>query len=282
MAAHLKIDEVKILNAVTQAPTPDSPRPVPYPDNVKPLAADRKVFRSVLARGLEEDIQFNHELVSYSLLPDRKSVTISFKNSVQATGSPLVGADGAWSRVRQQYLPNFVPVDTEARWLYGKTLLTPQLKAELHPDMLKGLILVSDLGQSVPMTVLTEPMMFDRTLEREAGVSLPEDYLYWVLGVRADKLETPAIGAKPSPAECASLSKRLVSHWHPSFRVLFVLQDESQTSLLRTGSMLPDLPNWTPSRVTIAGDAAYVVSPTAGMGASTALRDAGYYVLGGG
>lgn len=275
--ANLNNPSVTNLDSVTAIPVPGGPPPRRM-DGPEPLCADRKVFRSMLARGLEPDIAFDHELTHYTLSSSGDSVTAHFAQGVSATGSLLVAADGAWSRIRRQYLPDFIPLDTEARWLYGKTPLTPSFREAFNPAALRAMTLVSDRRAAVPVTLLLEPILFDRSLPpaNDGGVDLPADYIYWVLGSRADHLDTSSLGSKPSAEACAALARELVQGWHPSFQALFATQDESQTSILRIGTMMPTLPVWKASRVTMVGDAVHCMSPTAGIGASTSLRDAAF------
>lgn len=240
-------------------------------DGTEPLNADRMVLRSVLMRGLEEYVEFGKDFSAYEITPS--GVNLRFSDGSQAEGSLLVGADGASSKVRKQYVPQLSLVDTEGRFFYGKSTLTPELEEKFNEKCLKGMAVVQDRTGDVPMTLLLEPVRFK---DNEFRKDLPKDYIYWVLLARKGvqgMTDAQLLGLPNN--ESAQLAKEMTSHWHPSFHALFNHQDTSQTSLLRIISAPPDIPTWDPStRVTLIGDAAHVMSPTAGVGATCALRDA--------
>ena len=246
--------------------------PVQKPEGSRePLSADRMVLRSVLMRGLEEYVEFGKDFSAYEITPS--GVTIRFSDGTEAQGSLLVGADGASSRVRKQLVPQLSHVDTEGRFVYGKSTLTPELEQEFNHRCLTGMTLIQDQTNDVPFTLLLEPVRFK---DNEFRQELPRDYVYWVLLARkgVQGMTDAQLLGRPN-SESAELAKKLTSHWHPSFHALFDQQDTAQTSLLRIVSAHPDIPVWEPSsRVTLIGDAAHVMSPTAGVGATTALRDA--------
>ena len=237
----------------------------------QPLNADRMVLRSVLMRGLEEHVEFGKEFSAYEITPS--GVIIRFSDGSEAQGSLLVGADGASSRVRKQFVPQLDLMDTEGRFFYGKSTLTTELEANFNQRCLKGMSVIQDRTGDVPTTLLLEPVRFK---DNEFRKDLPKDYIYWVLLARkgVQGMTDSELFGLPN-AESAALATKLTSHWHPSFHALFEHQDAAQTSLLRIISAHPDIPVWeTSSRVTLIGDAAHVMSPTAGIGATTALRDA--------
>ena len=257
-----------------QGPGGGPPRRMGDPTSM-PLSADRTVLRRVLLQGLEEHITFGKKFVSYEITD--RGVTAKFDDGVEVEGSLLVGADGARSNVRKQFLPDLIPVDTEGRLIYGKTLLTSELEENFDRRAMGGLSVLRDPTHKVPLSAILEPMRFnvkDRESREKKG--LPEDYVYWVLGWRKDVLDLEDSELRNLSTEAtAALSQRLTSNWHPSLRVLFDLQDVTQTSSLSISSVKPDIPEWPPSnRVTLIGDAIHLMSPTAGIGANTALRDA--------
>ncbi len=243
----------------------------------EPLNADRMVLRGVLMRGLEEHVEFGKEFSAYEI--SSSGVTVRFHDGSEARGCLLVGADGAGSKVRKQFVPQLKLVDTEGRFFYGKSALTPELEEAFNERCLEGMAIVQDRTGAVPTTLLLEPVRFK---DNEFRKDLPKDYIYWVLLTRKGVhglSDAQLLGL--SNTEAADLTKRLTSHWHPSFHPLFDHQDAANTSVLRIISAHPDIPVWEPSaRVTLIGDAAHVMAPTAGVGATCALRDAKVLVEG--
>lgn len=67
-------------------------------------SVSRMTLRQVLMTGLEDVIEFGKEFTHFEQHTDG-TVSAHFADGSHATGDLLVGADGAGSRVRKQYLP---------------------------------------------------------------------------------------------------------------------------------------------------------------------------------
>ena len=243
----------------------------PGSSNAEQLVADRTVLRAQLIRDVESHVEYGREFSSYEVTPS--GVIVRFADGGMAEGSLLVGADGSRSRVRKQLATSLNVVDTEARLIYGKTVLNAELEEKFAKNTLNGLVVVQDRTPDSTVGLLLEAVRFK---DNEFRSELPEDYVYWTLTMRKDNPHiNDAAMFNLTAEESAALSRKVTQGWHHSFHALFDLQDVSQSYLIRVGTVRPDIPAWNPTeRVTILGDAAHPMSPTAGAGVTSAIRDA--------
>ena len=80
-----------------------------------------------------------------------------------------------------------------------------------------------------------------------------------------------------TPAALRDSMLEAVEGWHPALRALVRDIDLASIFVIPFGRLEPE-PAWTPSRVTLIGDAAHAMLPTLGMGANLAMRDAAHLV----
>jgi 2-polyprenyl-6-methoxyphenol hydroxylase-like FAD-dependent oxidoreductase len=236
--------------------------------------ADRTTLRALLLLDIEGNVKFGKAFTKYEVTEN--GVTAFFSDGTSEHGTLLVGAEGVTSAVRKQLLPHHRYVDTNSRVLYGKTLITPELKERFAPEVMNGGITV--IQDSTPLTLFLEPTQFpnDASVESKGRIPKTEDYMYWVLSGHTENMglsdsEFHLLNGK----EAANLTLKLTEKWLPSFRCLFELQTVSQCAPLRLISAKPERPEWKPSaRVTLLGDAAHAMMPAGGSGAKCALSDA--------
>jgi 2-polyprenyl-6-methoxyphenol hydroxylase-like FAD-dependent oxidoreductase len=251
----------------------------PRPGVGKMYPTDRAVFRRVLMKGLEEDIHFGKAFTHYEV--GRGQIVAYFADGTHEEGTLLIGADGARSRVRRQYIPDHKTVDTECSCIYGKTFLTPEVLERLSPKVLEGLTCCIDTTPMVqeiifgnsPVSFLLDPMRFPN---KSTHSDLPEDYLYWGLSFRNSCFASTDKELKEFlklPAH--ELSLRITREWDPSIRSVLELQEPSTTLLSRIWSTDPGMPPWpSTAEVTLVGDAIHLMSSAGGVGAVTAIRNA--------
>ncbi|TVY81593.1 putative FAD-dependent monooxygenase [Lachnellula suecica] len=244
----------------------------PFDQMPEPLNADRTVLRKVLIKGLEEFVSYGKEFSKYEVTSDASAVKVYFSDGSETLGSLLVGADGARSRIKQQLLPNTKFMDTEGRWFYGKTNLTPEVEKKLNPHA-DFYSIIQDKSKGRALTCLLEPLRFK---QNEFRKDLPEDYIYWVLGGCKDIFELDDKKLlKLSPEEAAAETLRMTKDWDPSFHIIFSAQTTNQTSILAIESANPDIERWNTQKfVTLLGDSIHAMSPTAGVGSVTAIKSA--------
>lgn len=251
--------------------------PPPRKGERAPTTVDRTVLREVFLKGLgDENVEYGKSLERYE--ESDSGVRAFFADGTSAEGALIVGADGAHSHVRRQFLPNLEIVDTAGRCIYGKTVLTDELVKKLPEEIMGGMSAVKDNSQKDILSMVVEPTTFPRRKEmEEKGFTCPPDYLYWVL---VSKPRTMGYTMEDDFAhfdgkKAEQLALKVTEKWHPSTRAILEHQQPGETSTLPIRSVKPDFEAWEPNpHVTLLGDAVHLMGPTAGSGAITALRDA--------
>ncbi|WP_322012959.1 FAD-dependent oxidoreductase [Paraburkholderia sp. J12] len=257
----------------TSAPHAPAVEAAPVPE----LATNRQTLREILMCGIEDRVHFGMPLQRFDIL-NNETVRIDFSNGETRHSTLLVGADGVNSMVRKQLAPDADPADTGAVCLYGKSIATPALKADVGATLYEGTAVIFADG----FTTIVDPMLFPEPLPSLAARLAPQcrlttvdDYLYWAfIGPRANLGIAAGAAAAHLPDHLATHVAAIVSTWHPQLRALFSRADAEAISIMPVRSATPAIAHWQPGHVTLLGDAIHAMSPAAGAGANTALRDA--------
>lgn len=250
--------------------TADEIVPTGGPDE-RHYGVSRISLREVLLTGMDDVIRLGKEFTHYETTADGR-VTAHFADGSTATADVLIGADGANSRVRRQLLPHARRIDTGIVAVAGKYRLDG---ATLPRVLTHDANLVIPKGRGSLFTAVWHP---DRRVVMPAD-DAPDDFLLnntvpFVLWGFSD-----AAAALPGGVEslCGADLQRLVlartTSWAPALRDLIAGSDPQTVNAIRIRSATP-VNAWQTGPVTLLGDAIHNMTPMAGIGANTALRDA--------
>ncbi|MDD7917857.1 FAD-dependent oxidoreductase [Actinomycetospora callitridis] len=235
----------------------------------------RMTLRQVLFTGMEDVITFDRRFTHYSQHPDGR-VTAHFDDGSSDTGDLLVGADGAGSPVRRQYLPHATHTETGLVGIGGKTLLTERTETLLPEPVRNGFGMYFDRrGQFGITHVMRMPWgsRNDEGLTEWPGLRFDNttDHVSWAI-TTSRSLAPPDVLDR-TDADLVTLAGELSAGWDPRWLELIATSDPGAAVALGIRTADP-VPAWTPSTVTMLGDAIHTMTPGRGAGANTALRDA--------
>jgi 2-polyprenyl-6-methoxyphenol hydroxylase-like FAD-dependent oxidoreductase len=216
---------------------------------------DRGQLRQMLIDSLPEDqISWDHQLTSARELGDG-TIELAFKNGTSANFDLVIGADGAWSRIR--------PLLSDVRPVYTGVMFVELGIADVDsrfPEIaqLVGHGLTFALGDSKALIAHRDA---NAHLGIYAGLRAPEDWL-----------SNGAIDLASDEAAKASLAKHFEG-WSPE--LLKLIHQSDGHSAPRPIHALPIGHGWeNRPGITLLGDAAHLMSPFSGEGANLAMRDA--------
>jgi len=259
----------------------------PSEDFSSHYSVSRITLRQVLLGGLNGIVHHGKEFVQYEKGADGK-ITASFADGTSASGDVLVAADGSNSRVRQQFLPVAQRIETGVRSIGGKLPLndeTRELLPESFYNCMNTIMPPRDYFMFVAgfqggeTKIPTEFEYKAEPSEQEEEEPEPgllfdnnQDYVFWALAAKFEKY--PDIDVrKASGSELQAVAQNMMRGWHPDLLRLVADSDPSTVSTVNIRSMSPVAP-WPTSNITLIGDAIHNMTPMAGIGANTALKDA--------
>jgi 2-polyprenyl-6-methoxyphenol hydroxylase-like FAD-dependent oxidoreductase len=226
----------------------------------------RPLLRAVLLTGLEDVVRFGAEFTRFEQRIDG-TVRVWCADGSVDTADVVVGADGIGSVVRRRYLPHVRVVDTGRRMLMGATPLRAVVDTGLP-----GLIGDSPAGARVRGTMMAlgvlrfaepPPAARQRWLPalHPSAVAEVEDYVMWALPTTQEWLGSATLWrqAKELAVDLPSALRSVVAEAWPDVTVA-----------LRIG-VIPPMPAWPASPVTLIGDAIHLAP---GFGGNLAMRDA--------
>lgn len=212
----------------------------------------RITLREILLSGMDDVVEFGKTFSEYEV-STHGTVIAHFADGSTAEGDLLIGADGANSRVRAQLLPHAERVDTGVVAIAGKHPLSG-----LPPELANRVNLVLPRGDG---------NLFTAIWKADKRTASDGDYALWGYANAASRL--PDLDSR----DLRGVVLEKMEGWSPMLRDLIANSDPSTINVVRMRSAALVKP-WPAGRVTLMGDAIHSMTPMAGIGANTALRDA--------
>lgn len=236
---------------------------------------DRSTLRTILFSGIQDRVHFGKAVAHIET--NSNDAKLHFTDGSFTQASIVVGADGVNSVLRKQLLPDFPPIDTGYRGIYGKTLLVQDGKS-LVPKSLEnsGLFASDELDHNFFFTTMRFNESPKTAFARLAPYQEPpisEDYVMWAIMFARDALPSDlwTLDAKA----LHRLALQGARNFHPVLqRFVERANVEYTVAVALNAGTRPK--EWPLSQATLMGDAVHVMPPTGARGGNTALRDAAH------
>jgi 2-polyprenyl-6-methoxyphenol hydroxylase-like FAD-dependent oxidoreductase len=247
-------------------------------------AVSRGALRDALLHGLNtrtvndaDVIHWGRAVTGYHHDPGGR-LRVRCADGGEVTGDLLVGADGSNSRIRAQRLPGLNRLELGILNIAGRVPLTPQLAGRLPAALADGSVnnvVPAGPGWMFVSTwrIDTASKSLDSTDLDSTGLDSRAAGFFLVWAWAADRGSYPADVDAFTSERLRDLVAARVAGWAPALRGLVAATDPGTVAPVWLRSM-PALAAWPASDVTLLGDAIHNMTPMAGIGANTALRDA--------
>jgi 2-polyprenyl-6-methoxyphenol hydroxylase-like FAD-dependent oxidoreductase len=232
----------------------------------KRRAISRGKLRDALLHDTEPLVHWGKTFTGYELRDD--GVRAFFDDGTHADGDLLVGADGSNSRVRHQRLPDLQRQDLGIVNIAGRVPLAGALADALPAELVDGGINNVVPARSGWLFLSTWASGDPDIIDVSDGAT---EYVVWAWA--AAETSYPQGVRDFDGSQLKQLVTERVADWSAPLRTLVSATDPATITTVPLRTM-PHLTDWTPSRVTLLGDAIHNMTPMAGIGANTALRDA--------
>ena len=246
-----------------------------YPDT----GIHRRTLRQILAARLDDVTILGRRGVSY--VEDADGVTLTLDDGSELRGDLLVAADGVRSPLRAQRHPHarVQEAGIQGISLFGLTPITPELESVLPEELYDGnAIIVADrTGKRCLLVAFRSREDLPELAARMApDVHLDPVAPYFMIScsvVEGTEIPHRDDWTSETPAMLRDAMLQAIEGWHPAVAALVAGQDLDTIFRIPFAYVEP-MEAWSPSRVTMVGDAAHAMLPTLGMGANMALNDA--------